>query len=262
MPVLRIAFLLALLGPLLAQANAPMPLKLCFEDAPVSPWSMPDGTGLTFELLKRVEKKTGEQLSVSPRPWKRCLEEVRRGDFDGALGAADSAERHAFGTYPTLPDGRTDASRALNEDRFYVYLRVGGAAAWDGKQLQVPANGVLIQRGYVVGTMLRARGFVTQEVTGSASDALRQLAAGMFDVTIIQGMEPDRLMQEDPALAGKITKAPVPYVALPMYLLVGKKTYEADPKRIEALWNAIRSVRKTAEFRALEAAALRKPTSD
>ena len=41
--------------------------------APVS------GGGLHFELLRRVEKQLGEQFTYGPKPWRRCLEELRTG---------------------------------------------------------------------------------------------------------------------------------------------------------------------------------------
>jgi polar amino acid transport system substrate-binding protein len=232
------------------------PLVLCFEDVPQTPWTMPDGTGLNIELLKRVEKMLGENFQFSAKPWARCLKEVREGSMDGVFGASDTEERRHWGVFPTLPDGRADVQRALHVDSFNVFIRVGGAASWDGKELHAPGKGVLVQRGYVTADILRQRGFTVQEATTSGPDAIRQLAADMFDVAIIQGVEPGRFLRTVPSYRKKITVSKIPYELLPSYLLMGRPTYERDPKRIEAIWKTIDLVRRSPEYRAMEASAL------
>lgn len=232
------------------------PLLLCFEDVPQTPWTMPDGTGLNIDLLKRVEKMLGENFEFSARPWARCLKEVREGSVDGLFGAADTEERRHWGVYPTLQDGRSDTRRALHVDSFNVFLRVGGQASWDGKELRAPGKGVLVQRGYVTADILRQRGFKVQEATTSGPDAIRQLAAGMFDVAVIQGVEPELFLRSDAALTKRVTASKTPYELLPSYLIIGRLTYDRDPKRIEAIWKAIDMVRRSPEYKAAEAGAL------
>jgi polar amino acid transport system substrate-binding protein len=50
-----IALALTMAAPLAQAAGAP--LKFCYEDIPQAPWTMPDGTGLNIELLKRAAKR-------------------------------------------------------------------------------------------------------------------------------------------------------------------------------------------------------------
>lgn len=256
----RIASVLLLFCTQAAFATEQVPLRLCYEDIAAKPWTLPEEAGLNAVLLKRVEKVLGERFIYVSRPWKRCLEEMRRGDFDGIFAAADSEERRTFGVFPTLPNGEADPARALHEDVFQVFLRKDGAASWDGKLLQVPSNGVLVQRGYVIGGILRERGFDVREVTNSAGDGLRQLAAGMFDVAVLQGLESEVLLRSHTTWSTKVTKAPMPYATLPMYLFVGTGVYERDPKRIEAIWASIATIRKTPAYRAQETKALRQLT--
>ncbi len=245
-----------------ANATERLPLKWCFEDAPALPWTLPDGTGLDIELLKRVEKKLGEHFVLTTKPWKRCLEEVRRGGMDGAFGAAYSEERRTYGVFPHRPDGAPDAARAFHVDRFQVFLRKDSQASWDGKQLRAPQKGVLVQRGYVVADMLRAQGLEVHEFTNSAQDALRQLALGMVDVAIIRGMETEHLLRSDARLAALISQPPIPYAVLPMHLFVGTAVYARDPGRIEAIWAAMGVVRHSPAYRAVEAQTLQQLTRD
>jgi polar amino acid transport system substrate-binding protein len=240
-----------------ASAAERLPLRWCYEDAPAPPWTRPDGTGLNIALLQQIEKKLGEHFVLTAKPWKRCLEEVRRGDMDGAFGAAYSEERRTYGVFPLWPDGLPDPTRSLHEDRFKVFVRKGSPASWDGKQLHAPGKGVLVQRGYVVADLLRAQGREVHEFTNSAQDALRRIALGVEDVAIIRGMESEYLLRSDARLAALISQHPVPYAVLPMHLFVGGTVYTRDPGRIDAIWTSIGSIRKSAAYRATEARAFR-----
>jgi polar amino acid transport system substrate-binding protein len=253
---------LLLLSMQLADAADKPPLRWCYEDVSAMPWTRPDGTGLNLELLKAAEKDLHERFVYVTRPWRRCIKEMRNGDFDGVFAAGESEERRSFGVFPSLPGGATDTGRALHEDRFQVFMLKGSAASWDGKTLTPTAKGVLAQRGYMIAGDLREKGFDVKEATNSASDALRQIAAGMFDIAVIQGPEAARLLHTNSALRSKVTMSPIPYAVRPMYLLVAQPIYATDPKRIESIWNYIGEVRKSPQYRAKEAKALQLPLAE
>ncbi len=78
------------------------------------------------------------------------------------------------------------------------------------------------------------------------------LAAGAADVAVLMGEKSVDMAQTDPRFRGKIDVAPQPFINFSFYLIVSHKSYNANPNRIEAIWNAIRDVRASAEYRALE----------
>jgi polar amino acid transport system substrate-binding protein len=234
-------------------ASAAPALNFCFEDVDQRPWSTPAGTGLNFELLKRVESLLGEHFVFSSKPWKRCLEEVRLGTIDGAIGAGDSPERRQFAVFPLLPNGESDPLRALFTDDVYVFLRVGGHASWDGKTLQSPGGEVVVQSSYLVATQLRERGFQPKERVKSAYDALRMVASGLYDAAVLEGIEASRLALGDPRFNKQVLRAPIPYELVHYHLMVSHPTYARDAQRIEAIWRAIGVVRQSDEYRKMEA---------
>lgn len=256
---LRHQLLWALLMTWPCTAAAAPPLTLCYEDVAQRPWSMPDGTGLNFELLKAVEKQLGENFIYAAKPWRRCLEELRLGAVDAAIGAADGPERRRYAVYPTRPDGSADPARALFEDDVNVFLRVGGQASWDGHRLYIPNRQVAVQSGYMIGNILRERGFQTRELVKSADDGLRLLVSGMFDVAVLQGSEASQLARTDPRFQGRVLQAPEPYMTLDFYLPVNRARYARDPQRITAIWRAIETVRASADYRQHISAAGQRP---
>jgi polar amino acid transport system substrate-binding protein len=228
------------------------PLTLCYEDVPQVPWTYPDGTGLNIELLKRVEKVTGETFTYLARPWKRCMEEAKTGLIDGLIGAADSPSRRQFAVPPLLPNGFPNAEKAMYDDNVNVFIRVGSNASWDGQALTNPRAIAIAQTGYFVVDLLRQRGQSVKDMVKSAEDGLRMLAAGSADVAVLMGQQPLDLVRTDPRFKGKIEVAAQPFIKFSFYLIVSRSTYNANPKRIEAIWTAIRDVRATPEYRALE----------
>jgi polar amino acid transport system substrate-binding protein len=237
------------------------PLKFCFEDVPQPPWTMPDKTGLSFNLLAKVEKTTGEQFKTTARPWRRCIEELRLGLVDGIIAAGDSTERRGFARFPQTAEGNLNVDAAIYIDRAYVFMQPGAHASWDGKELYSEGKAVIAQHGYLVGDMLRERGYDVQGVK-SPDEGLRMLLAGMADVAVLQGLAATDLAKRDPRFRGKITQSKQLYMQLPVYLMVSHKTYEANPKRIETIWSAIAAVRASADYRAQEQGATRRMEAD
>jgi polar amino acid transport system substrate-binding protein len=253
MRTILLAWLLA--GALMAPgaAHALAPLTLCYEDVEQGPWTFPDGTGLNFELLHRVEAITGEHFAFISRPWQRCLEEVRTGRVDGVVGPADTPERRRFGRFPLLPNGASDPQAALYDDIVYVFLRRAGAARWDGRALRSPGAPVLVQRGYLAAELLAARGIAIYPVK-SADDGLRMLAAGMADAAVLQGASARARARADAQLAQAVVLDPRPYHVFTYHLMFSRASALATPARLRAIWAAIARVRASADYRALEAA--------
>lgn len=239
-----------------AACYAQAPLVLCFEDVPQAPWTMPDGRGLNFELLKRVEKITGDKFVFASKPWKRCMEETRTGLIDGMVGGADSPERRVFSLPPLQPDGSPNPAKAMYQDQVDLFIRNGSGASWDGKQLINPRGIVIAQRGYFVAQMMRERGQKVLETIKSAEEGVRLLATGAADVAVLLGQGGEEMVRNDARVRDQVSMARLPFVVFSFHLLIGKKTYAANPARIEAIWNAIATVRADPEYRQLEAAEL------
>lgn len=248
-----LALMAALAAPAVQCAPA-APLRLCYEDVPQPPWTMPDGSGLNIELLKRVEALLGERFVLSRRPWMRCMEETRIGRMDGMIGGADSPERRTFSRPPLLFDGSPDTGKAMYLDNVNLFLRAASAASWDGRTLHNPRAIVVTQRGYFVADLMRKRGQKVIDTVKSPDEALRVLASGTADVAVLMERSVGDMLQDDPRFRGHIVKAPAPFAVFPFYLLIGRASYGKDPARIEAIWSAIATVRATPAYRKLEAA--------
>jgi polar amino acid transport system substrate-binding protein len=242
---------LTLLMIVLAMPARSAPLRFCYEEAPEPPWTMPDGSGEVLNLLRAVADRLHEQFVLQPVPWKRCIEEVRQGEFDGAVGSADTPERRTIGRLPLLADGKADATAALYENYYYVYSRTGSGAGWNGKHLTVPRGGVVVPRGYSIALELRAQGHTVLESIDRGEDGLRMLRSGMADIAILPGPK-TRALALGPRYRDSITVSQQSWKFIPGYLLASNAIYEQNPARILAIWSAIRETRQsTAQWKPL-----------
>jgi polar amino acid transport system substrate-binding protein len=249
---------LTLLAALAAPCARAAPLRFCYEDVAQPPWTLADGGGLNIELLKKVAALTGDQFILARRPWTRCIEETRLGRMDGMIGAADTPERRLFSVPPLQADGKPDTSRALHQTKVNIFLRAASGAAWDGKHLHNPRGSVITQRGYFIGDLMRARGLRVIDTIKSTDEALRLLVAGSADVAVLMEHSTQSMLRDDPRFRGRVVMAPIPYTDMPLFLLVGRNRYQQEPARIEAIWNAIATVRASAAHRRREEAAIRR----
>ena len=249
-----------MLSAALGSAHA-APLRICYEDVPQRPWTMPDGSGLNFQLLQSVAGQTNDRFEFLAMPWKRCLENLSRGEVDAAIGTTDAPERRAIGVFPTLPNGQGDASAALYEDNDNVFLRVHGAASWDGRKLAVPKGAVTVPRSYYLGDTLRRQGYTVDDGIKSAEEGLRRLSGGGSDVAVLLGHEAEALARA-PEFASYVAEEPAPYDTVQFYMAASRAAYDRDPKRFEAIWAGIRRVRQSPDYQTQEKTALSSAMSD
>lgn len=222
-------------------------MQFCYEDVAQPPWTQPDGSGLALELLRTAAEPLHETIELKPLPWKRCIASVAANEVDGAIGSADTPERRGIGQLPTRADGSGDTDAALYVDYYYVYIRNGSGASWDGRQLNLPHGSVLIPRGYHLEDNLISRGYKVNESIGSGEEGLRRLQSAQADVAILPASG-TKMLAQSRRFRDAVTVAPEPWDLSPGYLLVSKARYQQDPARIQALWESIRAVRHSAAY--------------
>lgn len=232
------------------------PLTLCVEDVPQQPWTTPNQGGLNFILLARVESIAGVQFKVEPKPWRRCLNDLEFGRVDGLIGAAFSTERLTFARFPMLKNGQPDGDSALFIGKTYIFMRANGQASWDGKSLINPRRIVIAQRSYMATERLKALGFMVLDDAKTPEDGLRALVANRADVAVLHSEFAHFLVGTDERFKGRITETQQPFDVSPHYLAFGWRTYQEDPERIERIWKAIATVRRSADYRNIESSAI------
>ncbi len=244
---MRLRSLALLLWCGVAVAGTPVAtLRLCTLDKPFPPYTMPDGSGQTQELLRRAAKALSLAVSNITAPRARCLAYLESGTVDG-LVASYLPERMKLGRFPMNDEG-ADPARALGYPRFLVYRQRGSAVQWDGKAFTgLDGKPVGVQYGFVMGPMLKALGVAADDGAMTTEQNLGKLALGRVSAAVALENEAQPLIAK--AFAGKVEPLAVPFVISPLYLQVSHGYYQQHEEAVEALWATIRRVRESPSFK-------------
>lgn len=229
-------------------ADKPATMKLCYENENTYPWVLKDRPGLNIILLKTVEQKLGVKLELLAQPWKRCLAEMKTGEFDGIFAASFKTDRLENGVYP-MSGGKPDESKAMMMDGYTLYRMKGGNAQWDGKTLTVSGS-VGAQPGYSIIDQLKSLGAKVDDGSRNAADNLRKLMVGRLDAVALQTLEGENLLATTPEFSAKIEKVSPALVDKPYYLMLSKQFVEKHGEFAKEIWSSVVQVRDSADFKA------------
>lgn len=235
-------------GPAFA-ADKPAALKICYDAEENYPWLMKDRPGLNIIHLQAVEKKVGAKFDMAPVPWKRCLDELKAGNYDGAFAASFKADRLEMGNYP-MKAGKVDDSRMLMLNSYSLYRAKGSTALqWDGTKLAA-AGSIGAQSGYSIIDQLKTLGARVDDGTKSADDNLKKLLLGRVDAVALLTQEGDNSVAKNPDFAAKIEKVSPPLVEKAYFIMLSKQFTAKYGAFAEEIWNTIAEVRESADYKA------------
>jgi polar amino acid transport system substrate-binding protein len=231
-----------------ADARPAAALKLCFERQEVLPWRTLGGAGLNFELLGEVARRTGLAFEYRSMPWKRCLEQLKANEVDGAFAVSFNPERLVLGAYPG--GERADPGRRMHVDRYLLVRRKGSRVDWDGKAFRNLDGRVGFQLGYSVGEFLRAQHVPVDEGSQQSDELAQKLIAGRIAAAAMGGGDAVRLMRGP--LGRELEVAPTPLVEKAYYLVLSHKFAGSQPALAARIWDTIEQVRTSPGYRKRE----------
>jgi len=158
-------FKFLILLPIFFTANVFGEIKICMEDTQwipliyTSPKNLP--TGIIVDITETTLKKINVKYSLNILPWKRCLQYVKDGIMDSALGASYNSERALYMDYP---EGAKLAARNGNPADFriiqtdYVVVNLISQKFKYTGDIQVIPTPIYVPSGYSIGFDLRKMG--------------------------------------------------------------------------------------------------------
>lgn len=236
----------------LAQAAGPGTVTLCFERQEVPPWRTLDGGGLNFELLAEVGRRTGVTFDYQSMPWKRCLEQLKANQVNGAFAVSFNRERMDLGAYPG--GANADPSKRMHVDTYLLVRRRGSRLDWDGKDFKHLDGRIGVQLGYSVGDFLRSRGVPVDEGSQRSDELAQKLIAGRLAGAALGGGDAKRLLRGP--IAAQLEVLPTPLIEKPYYLVLSHAFVANQPQLAARLWDAIGEARASAAYRKREQALL------
>lgn len=235
-----LAALMALL--LLPLPAGALELRLAYIDQDARPYmtgagtAIPEQPGVAVELVQRAVSQLGARLALTRMPARRMLEEVKAGRQDGILGFRHSPERAQDLVFPTMPDGRPDASRHAARLAHSLYRRSNSGVTWDGQRVGGLTAPVAVSSTQLVADALLAQGIEILRIE-SSGQMFGMLAIGRVDAVVVIDALGDRQLRQQGS--GLIEKVAPPMLVEDFHVPVSPRFYAAQRDFTERLWRLI-----------------------
>jgi polar amino acid transport system substrate-binding protein len=243
-----ICLLCCLLAPFYSSAALAQGLTFCYEDQDSYPWVMTDGSGLNLQLLAQVADVLNLELQMVAAPWKRCLNGLEQGIYDGAFAASYKTERLPMGRYPQDVDGRLDERKRLHTSTYALYRRKGSAVSWNGEQFRQLNGRVGSLSGFSIVEMLRGHGLEVDETSRDPLALLQMLKRQRIEAAALQSQRADFILQAQPELAAHLEKVALPLEEKVYYLMLSNRLVAQKPELAALIWDEIERQRESALY--------------
>lgn len=233
-------------------AHASKLVQLCQDDVAAYPWRTASGNGLHNTLLTEVARRTRLVLETQSMSWERCLDLLRKGQIDGAIGAFFTREYLAFGAYPLTANKKVDKSRRLSDESDALYILDGNPEAvyWDARELQLPTGkAVAIQRGSSTAALLRYMAVELDESDIKPESILHKVLTHDAAAAVLNTRD-GTYQLKNPVFSGKFTRLDPPLASREAYLLFSRHFTQEQPGLAERIWEEISKVRESADYQA------------
>ncbi len=208
--------------------------------------------GVTIDVLRLIEAKTGIKFIIQKRPWKRVVHEVRNNNLDGGFHFSFKEERRSFVAFP-IPNGELlpDPKYSISNRSYVIYRLKGQSIHWDGKQIVLNSkdeNIIGAIRGGSITGDIKKLGHELREVR-SDEQLVKLLLAKRIDAFIgLENMIDAKIKTLEPKERMLIEKSLSVVVNKPYYLAFSKKFYRETPQMAWEIWRQIEHIKKSGEL--------------
>lgn len=192
------------------------------EYPPYSSQFLPE-RGSIVELTTRAFAETGNSVQIDFLPWARALAELRKGNYDGIL---------LLWPEEIVSENLT-ASRPLLYSELGFFIRRDTPAVFS-ELTELAGRKVGVARGYGYPKHIINSGIVTEEGVDDLTN-LRKLAAGRFDLVLLEQQVGMHLLSREPALQKKLAWQGQTLTRIPLFVgFAPAKSGQPDWRQIYA----------------------------
>jgi len=230
---------LALLAALRPASAPARDIRLCMTEREFLPITSTFIEAPGQYLVRLAIQSQGDRALFVPLPWRRCVEGLRHGDYDGTIGMAATESFRAFMRFPTA-GGQPDDAKSVG-DLLYVAARLRNARAdWDGERFLYLRRPVIYNApSLLVADKMRRLDIGNPNASLSEEQMLTMLVAGRADIAVGRRDVIEELIAADPAFHEKIEILPTPFVAAPSFLAFRQGFPEPSPGYAQRVWDEI-----------------------
>lgn len=208
-----------------------------------------DFPGIEIELYRLVAEKLGLELIIKRMPWKLCLQKLAANQVNGIFPASFKRKRLDIGKYP-MNGNEVDKTRKTRDNAYYLYSLKGSGLTWDGEQISGQEKDIGAPLGWAIVDDMRQKGVHIHEVP-IHENSPRLLVQKKLHGFICLETVFDNYLSKNPEEFADILKESIPIWEKPYYLMLSEEFVSAHPEVSEAIWNTVRDIKNSDDFRSL-----------
>lgn len=233
---------------------APEKIRIMYVTLQNPPFTLGKGTlidwtrpGTTIELLKIAERNLNLKFEFKRVPWKRALMMTEANETDAIFHSSFKEERLKIGVYP-MKNGKPDQERRLINNSYVLYKLKDSPLEWDGSKFTNLNGPVGAAIGYAIVGDLKKKGVTVEESKKTLNSMLKLVQRRLAAVAELENMA-DLTLADNPEKFKNIVKVHPPLRTKPYYLMFSHGFVKKYPQVAERIWDEIRKVRESDEFR-------------
>jgi polar amino acid transport system substrate-binding protein len=201
--------------------------------------------GIHIDIVQKALSNLNYTVRFYPKPWKRCLQEAKKGKYDAVVSASYKPERAQYLIYPDDAAGALKSLGRITQVEYVVITNSDVSYTFDGdvKSLPQPVRAPL---GYSIVDDLKSAGISVFEAP-DIIDCVRQLVDSGRG-TFVTPPENAIDLQLDKRFMGKLKIHPKPIKSKSYFIAFSIKNQKLNREKILAVWNEIARLREDQDF--------------
>ncbi len=201
--------------------------------------------GIHIDIVKKALLKLNYIPKFYPKPWKRCLRDIKKGSYDGIVSASCKPERAEYLIYPEDAKNLTKSLWRITQVEYIAITYFNSSYIFNGdvKSLPLPVRAPL---GYSIVDDLKAAGIHVLEAPDTI-DCARQLIKSKRGSFITHPQNAIGILYDN-QFKGKLKIHPQPIKSKSYFMAFSIRNQKFDRKIIMEIWNEIVKVRNDKDF--------------
>lgn len=232
-----------LVGLLLFSPLQAEPITICTDQNFWYPFTYTENRvpkGVHIDVVNRALTQLGYEVKFSPRPWKRCLNEVEQGRVDGVVSASWKPQRARFLHYPEDAASALESKSRITQVEYVVVTHQSDPYQFQGVIDTLPTP-VRVPVGYSIEDDLNAAGLRVETARGDLLNLKKLMRDRSGSVVTL----PDiiKIMKSKGEPVESLKMHPLPFKSKSYFLAFSKRS-RLSSRQMGEIWEKISEVRE------------------
>ena len=200
-----------------------------------------EAKGIHIEMVQKALTNLKYKVQFYPKPWKRCLNDIKEGKYDAIVSASFKPERAKYLFYPDDAVISEKSLWRITQVEYVAITNVDSSYTFNGDVKTLPLP-VRVPLGYSIVDDLKAEGILAVESPDTTDCAIQLIKSGRG--AFITPSQNAIHIQRDDQFKEKLTIHPKPIKSKSYFMGFAIKNQKLTQEEVLAIWNEIAQIRE------------------